>query len=70
MPILPPWVYTFLAVAVTSVWVFLNVLDPLLPGYHVSGGLHIVMGALVGGAWGGRVVAQTRAERKRDDGGE
>jgi hypothetical protein len=57
MPQLPAWVYTFIAVSVTAVWVTLNAIDPFLSGYKVNPELHIVMGALVGASWGGRVVA-------------
>lgn len=57
MSALPAWVFTFIAVSITVVWVVLNVLDPLLSDYKVDPQLHIVMGALVGAAWGARVVS-------------
>lgn len=68
MTVLPPWVYTFIAVAVTCTWAGLNAADPFLPGYNVDPALHIVMGAVAGGAFGGRVIAkgQRVADAARD----
>lgn len=56
MPDLPTWAYTFIAVGLTATWIVLNLLDPLLNGYTVDPGMHIVMGSLVGVAWGGRAL--------------
>lgn len=59
---LPAWVYTYIAVAVTSMWVVLNALDPLLAHYAVAPELHIVMGSVAGAAFGGRLVAGRESE--------
>lgn len=64
MTSLPPWILSFVAVAVTGVWVVANLVDPLLPGYTVHPELHIVMGIVAGAATGGRIVSGRHEDRE------
>lgn len=61
---LPAWVYTFIAVGVTVVWLAANIVA-LLQGTRVDGQLHVLMGAVVGAAFGGHALARRRVENER-----
>ena len=61
---LPSWVYTFIAVGVTSVWLLANLID-LARGVAVDAQLHFLMGAVVGATVG--VQALDRRHRAEDE---
>lgn len=62
---LPPWVYTFVAVGVTSVWLVANVVA-LVNGAQVDAQLHFLMGAVVGGTIGAQALERRKAAEERD----
>jgi hypothetical protein len=64
--VLPPWVYTFIAVSVTVIWVLANV-KGFLQGTEVDPQIHYVMGGVVGASLGGQAIAsRTRRNREED----
>lgn len=58
---LPPWVYTFIAVSVTVIWVFANVAG-ILQSEPVDPQIHFVMGGVVGASLGGQAIANRRRQ--------
>jgi hypothetical protein len=61
--VLPPWVYTFVAVGVTSVWLIANFVA-ILHGTTVDAQLHFLMGAVVGGTVGAQALERRSAAEK------
>lgn len=69
---LPTWVYTFVAVGVTGVWLLANIVA-VINGNSVDSQLHILMGAVVGGTIGVQAIERRalaeRARREREEEG-
>lgn len=59
----PPKVYVFIAVSVVVVWAALNITDALNAHYAVPDEINLIMGALVGAAFGGQVIARRNGGR-------
>jgi hypothetical protein len=66
--VLPPWVYTFVAVGVTTVWLIANVVA-VVRGVPVDAQLHFLMGGVVGGTIGAQAIERRRAKEIEDDPG-
>jgi hypothetical protein len=64
----PAWVYTFIAVGVFLVWGAANVVawaDPAASAVPTE--MHVIMGAVVGGMFGGQALHRQKArERERE----
>jgi hypothetical protein len=63
---LPTWVYTFVAVGVTMVWLVANIVA-VIRGDQVDAQLHVLMGAVVGGTIGVQALERRTLAAKRGE---
>lgn len=52
-----------IAIAITSTWVFLQILDPILAGYSTPAAVHGIMGLVAGALFGERSVRKAIKKR-------